>query len=185
MQTLLPGDEPPDDADPFYWYEPPTDEELYGLAPDPDCGPPHDPDAELLGTLTDDSQPDGQGSDGQGPDGQPAAEAPTTRPQVFAAGFLPRAHTGCSSSSRFGSGEVLDTLDAGTGLAGCAADAWSGGPNGATDSRPRPKCGAHLSRALMSGRLRTREGRTGPVLHADDAVANKVRALFGRAEVRD
>jgi predicted nucleotidyltransferase component of viral defense system len=25
----------------------------------------------------------------------------------------------------------------------------------------------------------------GPVLHADDAVANKVCALFGRAEVRD
>lgn len=25
----------------------------------------------------------------------------------------------------------------------------------------------------------------GPVLHADDAVANKIRALFGRAEVRD
>ena len=25
----------------------------------------------------------------------------------------------------------------------------------------------------------------GPVLHADDAVANKVCALFGRAEIRD
>jgi hypothetical protein len=121
MQTLLPGDEPPDDADPFYWYEPPTEQELYGLAPDPDCGPP--PDAELLGMLTDDSQPDGR----------PAAEAATTRPQVFAAGFLPREHTGSSSGSGFGSGEVLDTLDAGTGLAGFAADAWSGGLNRLTD----------------------------------------------------
>jgi hypothetical protein len=77
----------------------PTDEELRGLAPDPDADAPDGPEAwladlagpvrdELLGTFR-----------------------PPPRPTVFGAGFLPRDLSGDSGTgSGFGAGEPLDRL---------------------------------------------------------------------------
>lgn len=104
MQTLLPVDQP-------------SDEELYGLPPDPDNDPPDGAEAWLAGLptpLLEDQLQDGRSS--------------LARLRVMAAGFLPRERTGSAGTSAgFGPGEALDTMDAGPVLAGLAADAWSGG----------------------------------------------------------
>jgi hypothetical protein len=98
--------------------EPPADEELYGLAPDPDNGPPDGAEAWLAGLpaplLEDQLQDEGSS---------------LARLRVLAAGFLPRERTGSTggTGAGFGPGEVLDTMDAGPVLASLAADAWSRG----------------------------------------------------------
>ncbi len=127
MQTPLPGGEPPsdplDDDPTLVWTaDAPTDEELCGLAPDPDTDPPDGPDAwlaDLAGPVRD--------------------ELPDTlrrppRPTVFAAGFLPRDLRGDSGTgSGFGAGEPLDRLEPGAALSGFAGDAWERGLGRLTD----------------------------------------------------
>jgi hypothetical protein len=97
---------------------PPADEELYGLAPDPDNDPPDGAEAWLAGLPTPllEDQLQDEGSS-------------LARLRVLAAGFLPRERTGSTdgTGAGFGPGEVLDTMDAGPVLAGLAADAWSRG----------------------------------------------------------
>jgi hypothetical protein len=127
MLTPLPGGEPPSDPlddDPTLacTADAPTDEELCGLAPDPDADPPDGPEAwladlpgpvrdELLDTLR-----------------------PPPRPTVFGAGFLPRDVRGDSGTgSGFGAGEPLDCLEPGAALSGFAADAWERGLGRLTD----------------------------------------------------
>lgn len=106
MQTPLPVDEPP------------AEEELSGLAPDPDNDPPDGAEAWLAGLptpLLEDQLQD--------------AGSSLARLRVLAAGFMPRERTGSAggTGSGFGPGEVLDTMDAGPVLGSLAADAWSRG----------------------------------------------------------
>jgi len=112
MQLQLP------DEQPLLSAEPPTDEELSGLAPDPDCDPPDGPDARLSGLA------------GPERDAYLAAAQQPPRPQVFAPGFLPR-ETGPGAG--FAAGGPLDRLPAGAVLGQFAAGAWAHGLAGANE----------------------------------------------------
>lgn len=112
MQLSLPDDQPVLSA------EPPADEELFGLAPDPASDPPDGPDA-WLSDLTEPER-----------DAYLAATQLPSRQRVFAAGFLPR---DVGLGAGFAAGGVLDRLPAGPVLGQFAADAWAQGLAGATD----------------------------------------------------
>ncbi|HEY6280095.1 MAG TPA: HNH endonuclease signature motif containing protein [Streptosporangiaceae bacterium] len=96
------GDEP----------RPPTFEEWYGLAPDPDADPPDGPDA-WLADLPEPLLAE-----------YLAASAEPAPPEALPAGRLPRElGDGCG----FAAGGVADTLPPGPVLAGFADDAWAAG----------------------------------------------------------
>jgi hypothetical protein len=112
MQLSLPDDQPLLSA------EPPADQELFGLAPDPASDPPDGPDA-WLSDLTEPER-----------DAYLAATQLLSQQRVFAAGFLPR---DVGVGAGFAAGGVLDRLPAGPVLGQFAADAWAQGLAGATD----------------------------------------------------
>ena len=95
--------------------EPPTEDDLLGLAPDPDSDRPDgaedDLPVELLIT-------------------QAASVRSAAAPELFPAGLWPRdggrAGTGVTARG-FAGGGALDVLAPGVVLAGFAADAWAGG----------------------------------------------------------
>jgi len=106
------------DDQPLLSAEPPADEELFGLAPDPASDPPDDPDA-WLRDLTEPER-----------DAYLATTQLPPRQRVFEAGFLPR---DVGLGAGFAGGGVLDRLPAGPVLGQFAADAWAQGLAGATD----------------------------------------------------
>ena len=127
MPTPLSGGEPPAEPpdgfpEPPWAGDPPTDEELCGLVPDPDTDPPGGEEvwlADLAGPVREEWLD---------------ARQPSARPTVFPAGFLPRGERGSSGiSSGFGSGEPLDTLEPGPVLSGFSATAWERGLGQLTD----------------------------------------------------
>ncbi|HKB31201.1 MAG TPA: hypothetical protein VKD26_10235, partial [Streptosporangiaceae bacterium] len=90
--------------------EPPTDDELWGRAPDPGSDPPGDAEADVPAQvwIT-----------------RGEAERAAAVPELFPAGLLRGA--GAGTDRGFGDGGVLDTLRPGAVLAGFTADAWAGG----------------------------------------------------------
>lgn len=98
--------------------EAPPVEELYGLVPDPDCGPPDGVEAwlaDLPGPLLFEYLD---------------AVAGPGEPEPIVAGRLPR---GGGQGCGFAAGGVGDELPPGAVLAGLAGDAWSGGLGRLTD----------------------------------------------------
>ncbi len=90
--------------------EPPTEAELWGLAPDPHSDRPANADCDVASEplIT-----------------QAAAERAAAPPELFPAGLLIRDGSGMGIG--FADGGVLDVLDPGPVLAGFTADAWAGG----------------------------------------------------------
>jgi hypothetical protein len=162
--------------------EPPTEEKLYGLAPDPDHDPPDGENAWLADLPC------------------PLREeycARTARPpvpEVLKAGFWDR---GDGDGCGFASGGAADRLEPGAALAGLAGRAWDEGLDRLSDdeligvlraARRLTSWSAAMELAvanhLMTRRLAEEEaGETGVAEHAGDEIAAAL-TLTGRAADR-
>lgn len=162
--------------------EPPSDEELCGLVPDPDCGPPDGPDAWLADLPWELRE-----------EYEAAIAGPRVR-EVLKAGFWDRTSGG---GPGFVAGGVADTLPPGPVLAGLAERAWKGGLGCLTDdeligvlraARRLASWSAALELAttndLMARRLAEEDaGEARVAEHAVDEIAAAL-TLTGRAADR-
>ncbi len=122
---------PPWDCPVGFDQTPPTDEELWGLIPDPDSDPPDDANGRLAGaTTTALLREDRPGT------AEPAEALWEARPgaaesaEALRAGILAR---DSAHGAGFASGGIADYMPPGVALAGFAADVWRAGLGRITD----------------------------------------------------